>query len=165
MNDQPAQGAAQPEVVEEQPAQGAGQMETVTERVFDDTLKKAFDFEADFTKQLIALSTGVVALTITFSKDILAASKSTASGSSTVVGIPFEVTGWLFGALLLFIVSIFCGIFCYSQIVVVLEKKTEKLAINNWKILVPSWIQLGSFGIAMFFTTIYAWQYIHFVPK
>ena len=33
--------------------------------------KKSFDFAADVAKQLIALATGIVTLTITFSKDVL----------------------------------------------------------------------------------------------
>lgn len=36
-----------------------------------DRLEKAFDFASDSTKQLITLSTGILTLTITFSKDIL----------------------------------------------------------------------------------------------
>jgi len=33
--------------------------------------KKAFDFASDTTKQLITLSTAIVTLTVTFSKDII----------------------------------------------------------------------------------------------
>lgn len=37
----------------------------------DERTKKAFDFYADSTKQLITLSTAIIALMITFAKDIL----------------------------------------------------------------------------------------------
>ena len=37
--------------------------------------QKAFDFAADTTKQLITLATGIIALAITFSKDIIGASE------------------------------------------------------------------------------------------
>ncbi len=37
----------------------------------DDQIKKAFDFASDSTKQLITLSTAILALTITFHKDVL----------------------------------------------------------------------------------------------
>lgn len=37
----------------------------------DDRCKKSFDFCADATKQLIALSTGVLALTISFKKEFI----------------------------------------------------------------------------------------------
>ena len=38
---------------------------------FDEERKKAFDFCADATKQLITLSTGIVAFTVTFGKDFI----------------------------------------------------------------------------------------------
>jgi hypothetical protein len=37
----------------------------------EERLKKAFDFSADLTKQLITLATAIITLTITFSKDFL----------------------------------------------------------------------------------------------
>ena len=37
----------------------------------DERLKKAFDFYADATKQLITLSTAIIALMITFAKEIV----------------------------------------------------------------------------------------------
>jgi len=37
----------------------------------DERVKKAFDFASDSTKQLITLSTAILALTITFNKDVL----------------------------------------------------------------------------------------------
>lgn len=40
----------------------------------EDNQKKAFDFAADTTKQLIGISTGIIALMVTFSKDIIGSS-------------------------------------------------------------------------------------------
>lgn len=40
---------------------------------FTEPIKKAFDFASETTKQLLTLSTGIIALTITFAKDILVA--------------------------------------------------------------------------------------------
>ncbi len=37
----------------------------------EESIKKAFDFASDSTKQLITLSTAILALTITFNKDVL----------------------------------------------------------------------------------------------
>lgn len=37
----------------------------------DDRRKKAFDFASDVAKQLITLSTGIIAITVTFSRDII----------------------------------------------------------------------------------------------
>jgi ketosteroid isomerase-like protein len=41
------------------------------EDLFEEPAKKAFDFASETTKQLITLSTAIIALTITFAKDIL----------------------------------------------------------------------------------------------
>jgi len=37
----------------------------------DDQQKKAFDFASDLTKQVITLSSGIIAFTVTFSKDFV----------------------------------------------------------------------------------------------
>jgi hypothetical protein len=37
----------------------------------DEQNKKAFDFAADLTKQLVTLSTSIVTLTLLFSKDLM----------------------------------------------------------------------------------------------
>lgn len=42
----------------------------------DENQKKAFDFSADLTKQIITLSTGIFTLTVTFSKDIIGSVES-----------------------------------------------------------------------------------------
>lgn len=54
----------------------------------DATRQKAFDFSQDSAKQLITLSTGILALTITFFKDFAAG----ADGTSKAV----MATSWLF---------------------------------------------------------------------
>jgi hypothetical protein len=59
--------------------------------------KKAFDFAQEATKQLIALSTGVIALTITFLKDVV---KKAPRGSAT----------YIHAAWLLYLASIVFGI-------------------------------------------------------
>jgi hypothetical protein len=64
----------------------------------DERIKKAFDFYADATKQLITLSTAIIALMIAFSKEVL----------KTVAGpgkIPLMV------ALIVYLLSIGCGLF------------------------------------------------------
>jgi len=59
--------------------------------------KKAFDFASDVIKQLITLATGIIAITITFSKDIVGASMLT---DSLAIFISWG----------LFILSVFFGI-------------------------------------------------------
>ncbi len=58
--------------------------------------KKAFDFAADFSKQLITLATGILAFTITFAKD----STGKENGHR----------GILIGSWVLYLLSIGCGI-------------------------------------------------------
>jgi hypothetical protein len=63
----------------------------------DEAVKKAFDFAADLTKQLISLATGIIGLTITFGRDFLQRAPAGAR--------PWAITAW--GA---FLFSILCGI-------------------------------------------------------
>lgn len=46
-------------------------MNDTTNTSFDEANKKAFDFASDVCKQLITLATGILAITITFSKDLV----------------------------------------------------------------------------------------------
>ena len=59
---------------------------------------KAFDFYSDATKQLITLSTGIIALMIAFSKDVL--------GS-----MPGKARYVLLAALIMYLLSILCGLY------------------------------------------------------
>jgi hypothetical protein len=64
----------------------------------DPQIKLAFEFASDLTKQLITLSTGIIVITIAFTKDIL----SRISKSQR----------WLLGsAWVLYLISVICGIF------------------------------------------------------
>src|SRR5688572_10889853 len=63
----------------------------------DESQQKAFDLSQDSAKQVITLSTGILALTITFFKDFAAGADST---SKTIMAI-----SWLF-----YLISILAGI-------------------------------------------------------
>jgi len=58
----------------------------------DEPTKKAFDFAADVTKQLITVASAIVTVTVTFSKDT-----------------PVPARDWAFGAWSCFLVSILLG--------------------------------------------------------
>jgi hypothetical protein len=58
----------------------------------DESTKKAFDFAADITKQLITVASAIVTVTVTFSKDT-----------------PPEARTWAYAAWFVFIVSILSG--------------------------------------------------------
>ncbi|WP_348812925.1 hypothetical protein [Flavobacterium maritimum] len=127
--------------------------------------QKAFDFAADTTKQLITLATGIIALTITFSKDIIGASQL--SNSSLIF--------WSWG---LFIFSIICGIWTLMALTGNLQpmkKKTNEIEktedqkveeiiteeceininINTNNVKIPSVVQILSFIIALIFTVLF----------
>jgi hypothetical protein len=119
--------------------------------------QKAFDFAADTTKQLITLATGIIALTITFSKDIIGASEL--SNSSLIF--------WSWG---LFIFSIFFGIWTLLALTgnlqpmkkkkIVDEKqvenqKEEECNINTRNVKIPSALQILSFLLALIFTVFF----------
>ena len=57
--------------------------------------KKAFDFAADVTKQLITLSTAIITITITFSKDIINLADSAAKNYLLWAWILFIATVFL----------------------------------------------------------------------
>lgn len=69
----------------------------MTDENFNERTKKAFDFYADSTKQLITLSTAIIAVTITFAKDILGALPGFAKLSLMI-------------ALICYLVSVFFGL-------------------------------------------------------
>lgn len=130
--------------------------------------KKAFDFAADTTKQLIGISTGIIALMVTFSKEII--------GSSTAS--PKILLAWTWG---IFIVSIIFGILTLMALTGTLQPikkepiqegndeddkqatvKTEipdiDLDINNNNIRLFSGLQILSFLIAIILTAIFGYK-------
>jgi hypothetical protein len=64
----------------------------------DEQVKLAFEFAKGLSEQLITLSTGIVALSVTFTKDIVARGPS--GRTRVILGV-----AWLF-----FIVSVICGL-------------------------------------------------------
>lgn len=124
----------------------------------EERIKKAFDFAADATKQLITLSTAIIALTITFSKDIIGAANI---GNSTSI-----FTAWI-----LLIVSVIFGILTLLALTGNLQpmkkndpesegKEIEPVNINNNNIRLFSGIQILSFVAALFFTVYFGYSSI-----
>lgn len=76
--------------------------------------KKAFDFAADTTKQLITIATAIITLTVTFSKDILGGADNA----------PKTLLVWTWAV---FICSIICGVVTLMTLTGTLQpmKKTE----------------------------------------
>ncbi len=93
----------------------------------EETQKKAFDFAADLTKQLITLSTAIITLTVTFSKDII--------GKIDSSNRYLLLLSWIF-----FIISILLGLLTLMALTGNLDpiEKNEKQDDENIKKVKPS---------------------------
>src|SRR5947209_6582475 len=104
----------------------------------DDRQTKAFDFAQETTKQLLTLATGVLALTITFLKDI-------------TKNAPHSAQKWLHIAWILYLASAVFGVFTLSMLSGNLAKRDEP-DIYAWNIRGPSIAQYVTFLVAIGFT-------------
>ena len=84
----------------------------------EENQKKAFDFAVDLTKQLITLSTAIITLTVTFSKDIL--------GGVDDSNKYLLLTSWIF-----FIISIFLGVLTLMALTGNLDPMAKKQPKND----------------------------------
>jgi hypothetical protein len=133
--------------------------------------KKAFDFAADVTKQLITLSTAIITLTITFSRDLI--NFSTSSSKC------FLLWAWI-----LFIAAVFFGIWTLMALTGTLqpmkkdkskdEESDQKskndltkqpvevietdYCINRGNIRLPSILQILCFIVALIFTIVFGYS-------
>lgn len=114
----------------------------------EEQVKKAFDFAADLVKQLISLATGIIALTITFSKDFL-------QSKSAPIARNFAMVAWS-----AFVVSIFCGIWALMSLTGTLDQKSgpkpAPVTIRAPNIIVPSALQILFFVGGLVMTIIFA---------
>jgi hypothetical protein len=105
----------------------------------DEQRKKAFDFASEATKQLITLATGVIALTVTFTHDL-------------IVGVPLGATRLLMAAWVLELVSIGCGVWTLLGLTGELEPASAHRAavpsIRRPNVTVPSVLQISCFVLA-----------------
>ena len=113
----------------------------------DDRSQKAFDFAGDSTKQLITLSTGVLALTITFSKDIIG-------------GDPGKLSIILFVAWGVYLLSIVFGMWTLLALTGNLEPSNRNdrdtpPSIRTPNVTLPSILQIGTFLLATFLTVVF----------
>jgi hypothetical protein len=109
--------------------------------LMDEPKKKSFDFAQETTKQLLTLATGVLALTITFRKDIV---EDASSGAET----------WLQAGWILFLVSAVAGIATLGALSGNLDKQANP-TIYAGNIRAPSLVQLMTFGAAVVCTFVF----------
>jgi hypothetical protein len=136
--------------------------------------KKAFDFAAEVTKQLITLSTAIITITITFSKDIINFADNSAKN--------YLLLAWI-----LFIATVFFGIWTLMALTGTLQpiKKDSNqnqpqsnseadtnatptvpqdntvdsnCSINTGNIRIPSMLQIICFIVALSFTIAYGYK-------
>ncbi|OKY74278.1 MAG: hypothetical protein BM485_14755 [Desulfobulbaceae bacterium DB1] len=103
--------------------------------------KLAFDFARDTTKQLITLSTAIIALTVTFAKDFL--------GTPDDCGRTLVVISWLG-----FLISVIFGVWTLLALTGTLEPEGGKadISIRGKNVTIPSLLQIISFLIGLGFT-------------
>lgn len=87
----------------------------------EENQKKAFDFAADLTKQLITLSTAIITLTVTFSKDI-------------VGGVNHSLLYLLIGTWATYILSILLGLSTLGALTGNLDPKSKKVKGTDGKV-------------------------------
>jgi hypothetical protein len=111
----------------------------------DESVKKAFDFAADATKQLLTLSTGILTLTIAFSKVI-------------ADPVPFRARLFLVGAWACFLISIVFGVMTLLALTGTLDQQPQwaaPISIRGDNVRVPALLQIGWFILALLLTLIF----------
>jgi uncharacterized membrane protein len=111
----------------------------------NERIKKAFDFSADLTKQLITLATGIITVTITFSHDFIKNPDAAPKG--------LAYTAWYF-----FLASIFFGILTLSALTGNLDAKVKSTEPSIFKanILIFSIPQFITFFTGLVYTILFA---------
>jgi hypothetical protein len=114
----------------------------------DERTKKAFDFAADLAKQLITLATGMIALTISFQKEILGGHLN--GGAKSLMKAAWG----------LYIFSLLCGIWMLMALTGTLEPKnaeeTHVPSIRGTNAVLPSILQILAFLTALVLTALAA---------
>lgn len=110
-------------------------------------VEKAFDFAQESTKQLITLSTAVIALTITFLTDVV---KDAPAGSA-----PYLQAAWIF-----YLVSIVFGVFTLLALTGTLGRpdEGETPAIYARNIVLLSMSQVLCFFAAIALTLVFGFK-------
>ncbi|MBV1884192.1 MAG: hypothetical protein KUG82_21305 [Pseudomonadales bacterium] len=99
----------------------------------------AFEYARDATKQLMALATGVIALTVTFSKDFIGT-------------VPEEIKWHITWIWVLLLISVFFGQICLMTLTGILGSNKEPkppLNIYNFTVKITSILQFATFFIGL----------------
>ncbi len=117
-------------------------------KAMDDRIKAAFDFAQESTKQFIALSSGIIALMITFQKDFIGGS------------VPAEAKLYLLGSWLLLLLSVFFGLWTLLALTGSLEPKggNAQPSIYGKNIAIPAVLQILSFFVGLCLTVAFGFK-------
>jgi hypothetical protein len=107
------------------------------------TEEKAFDFAQDLVKQIITLSSAIIALSITFLTDFV--SGDAPSGSRTLMAV-----SWIF-----FILAVLFGIATLMAITGSLA--AERKSITDSNVRNPALVHVGSFLVGLILIVIAGW--------
>lgn len=105
---------------------------------FNEAEKKAFDFAQELTKQVITLSSGIIAVTISFVKDI--AGPTAPAGAKTLLAV-----SWGF-----YILAVIFGVVTLMALTGSLATGRTNITTNNARR--PAAIQIASFVLALILT-------------
>jgi hypothetical protein len=109
----------------------------------DEKTKKAFDFAQESSKQVISLSTGVIALSITFSKDFLQHVSSTARVFAL----------WSWGA---YLAAVLFGLWTLLALTGTLDAKAGvPVSIRGWNVVLPASLQILAFVLGLVLSVIF----------
>lgn len=106
----------------------------------------AFEYASDTTKQLMALATGVIALTVTFSKDFIGT-------------VPEELKWYVNGVWALLLISVFFGQICLMTLTGIMgsnKKPAPALNIYNKTLKVTSILQFLTFFSGLLFAVVFS---------
>ncbi len=120
-----------------------GAVAKVGQREIGGAAGKAFDFAQDGTKQLLALATGIIAVTITFFKDF----------ATHAPGYARTLFAWSW---VVYLVSVVAGVWTLGALTGTLQPLQPKgrPSINSTNVRVPATIQLVSFAIGIVLTVV-----------
>lgn len=111
-----------------------------------DRTKLAFDYARDATKQSMALATGVIALTVTFSKDFIG-------------GAPPELLCYVIWSWILLLISVGFGQLCLMALTGILGSQKQPPPVPNIyakNIKIPAILQVFTFLGGLSFAIIFA---------
>jgi NO-binding membrane sensor protein with MHYT domain len=109
----------------------------------DDQSKLAFDFAKTIATQVITLSTGFLALTITFTKELVKSADP-------------KYRGWLYAAWSLHLASIASGVWALMALTGTLMPGTPRADLSfGFHVRFPATLQLGFFGLGLGSMVIY----------